>query len=92
MTLSVIPDAAREVELAHTSSQYAGEYCCYLGIAFALMFSSEDTIDDAIVICQTCRHGGHASHVMDWFFDGDGTQSHATCAVANCDCQCADNM
>ncbi|KAF8917059.1 hypothetical protein CPB85DRAFT_1431673 [Mucidula mucida] len=74
MTLSVIPDAAREVELAHTSAQYA------------------DTIDDAIVICQTCRHGGHASHVMDWFFDGDGTQSHATCAVANCDCQCADNM
>ncbi|OJA08210.1 hypothetical protein AZE42_08907 [Rhizopogon vesiculosus] len=24
-----------------------------------------DTIDEAIVICQTCRHGGHPSHILD---------------------------
>ncbi len=51
-----------------------------------------DTIDDAIVMCQTCRHGGHASHILDWFFGEDGGQYHATCAVANCDCTCANEF
>ncbi|KAJ6627385.1 hypothetical protein B0H10DRAFT_2161088 [Mycena sp. CBHHK59/15] len=48
---------------------------------------SKDTIDDAIVICQTCRHGGHASHILEWFFGEDGVRSHGLCAVANCDCR-----
>jgi len=51
-----------------------------------------DTIDDAIVICQTCRHGGHASHILEWFFDLDGERSHGVCAVADCDCRCADEF
>ncbi|KAK0452344.1 hypothetical protein EV421DRAFT_1768424 [Armillaria borealis] len=74
MTLSVIPDGARDVELARSQAQYT------------------DTIDDAIVMCQTCRHGGHASHILDWFFGEDGGQYHATCAVANCDCTCANEF
>ncbi|CAK5276104.1 unnamed protein product [Mycena citricolor] len=59
----------------------------------AEMFYStvKDTIDDAILICQTCKHGGHASHIMDWFFGEDG-RSHGLCAVANCDCRCADEF
>ncbi|OAD70468.1 hypothetical protein PHYBLDRAFT_182399 [Phycomyces blakesleeanus NRRL 1555(-)] len=32
--------------------------------------------------CQTCRHGGHAVHMEDWF------QKHSTCPVSNCICQC----
>ncbi|EPQ56887.1 hypothetical protein GLOTRDRAFT_115046 [Gloeophyllum trabeum ATCC 11539] len=52
----------------------------------------EDTIDDAIVICQTCRHGGHASHLLEWFCSGDGTRTHRTCPVADCNCQCADRL
>ncbi|KAF8893606.1 hypothetical protein BD779DRAFT_1609907 [Infundibulicybe gibba] len=52
----------------------------------------KDTIDDAIVICQTCRHGGHASHLLDWFFGKDGSRSHGVCAVADCDCRCADEF
>ncbi|KAJ7179577.1 hypothetical protein C8R46DRAFT_1074139 [Mycena filopes] len=52
----------------------------------------KDTIDDAIVICQTCRHGGHASHILDWFFGDDGLRSHGLCAVANCDCRCTDEF
>ncbi|KAG0743717.1 hypothetical protein G6F63_007654 [Rhizopus arrhizus] len=32
--------------------------------------------------CQTCRHGGHAVHMFDWF------QKHTTCPVSNCSCQC----
>ncbi|KAJ7895961.1 hypothetical protein B0H14DRAFT_3081117 [Mycena olivaceomarginata] len=72
MTLSIVPDAARDVELAYSPVK--------------------DTIDDAIVICQTCRHGGHASHILDWFFGDDGVRSHGLCAVANCDCRCADEF
>ncbi|ESK97742.1 wd repeat protein [Moniliophthora roreri MCA 2997] len=54
-----------------------------------------DTIDEAIVICQTCRHGGHASHIIGWFFgesaeDGDG--GHDVCPVADCDCRCANQF
>ena len=54
--------------------------------------SASDTIDDAIVICQTCRHGGHASHILEWFFGEDGIRSHGTCAVADCNCRCADEF
>ncbi|KAK7061340.1 zinc-ribbon-16 domain-containing protein [Favolaschia claudopus] len=72
MTLSIVPDAARDVELTYSPDK--------------------DTIDDAIVICQTCRHGGHASHILDWFFGDDGVRSHGLCAVANCDCSCADEI
>ncbi|GAA6007441.1 hypothetical protein JCM11491_004164 [Sporobolomyces phaffii] len=32
--------------------------------------------------CQRCRHGGHATHLLEWFERSD------TCAVAGCDCQC----
>ncbi|KAJ6543876.1 hypothetical protein B0H19DRAFT_289302 [Mycena capillaripes] len=72
MTLSIVPDAARDVELAYSPVK--------------------DTIDDAIVICQTCRHGGHASHILEWFFGDDGLRSHGLCAVANCDCRCTDEF
>ncbi|KAI0032699.1 hypothetical protein K488DRAFT_49368 [Vararia minispora EC-137] len=53
----------------------------------------KDTIDDAIVFCQTCRHGGHASHILEWFYGGDdGALSHAICAVADCTHRCAEEM
>ncbi|KIY67134.1 hypothetical protein CYLTODRAFT_376717 [Cylindrobasidium torrendii FP15055 ss-10] len=74
MSLSIIPDIAREMQLRKNPTAEA------------------DTLEDAIVMCQTCRHGGHASHIMDWFFVGNGAQSHTTCAVASCDCPCADQM
>jgi hypothetical protein len=32
--------------------------------------------------CQTCRHGGHATHIMEWF------QSHKVCPVTDCHCHC----
>ncbi|KAI7903729.1 uncharacterized protein BX663DRAFT_507393 [Cokeromyces recurvatus] len=32
--------------------------------------------------CQTCRHGGHAIHMFEWF------QKHSICPVSNCTCQC----
>jgi len=32
--------------------------------------------------CQSCRHGGHASHLAAWF------KSHDVCPVAGCRCRC----
>lgn len=33
--------------------------------------------------CQTCRHGGHAGHMIDWF------SAHQVCPVTGCTCRCA---
>lgn len=55
--------------------------------------SFRETIDDAIIICQTCRHGGHASHILQWFLAEDGlTPVRETCPVASCDCKCANDF
>jgi len=32
--------------------------------------------------CQTCRHGGHADHLLEWF------ESHSVCPVTGCACKC----
>ncbi|XP_054158947.1 GATOR complex protein MIOS-B-like [Oppia nitens] len=32
--------------------------------------------------CQTCRHGGHANHIIQWF------NEHINCPVAGCECKC----
>ncbi|KAH9859133.1 hypothetical protein C2E23DRAFT_717088, partial [Lenzites betulinus] len=50
--------------------------------------------EEALVFCQTCRHGGHASHINDWFY-GDGgaaTRAHGTCPIAGCECRCSDEI
>ncbi|KAF8167441.1 hypothetical protein B0H34DRAFT_645099 [Crassisporium funariophilum] len=74
MTLSIVHDAAREVDLGELTSTHS------------------DTFDDAIVICQTCRHGGHAVHILEWFLGEDGRRTHDICPVADCNCRCADEF
>jgi len=32
--------------------------------------------------CQTCRHGGHAEHITEWFTE------HSECPVTGCQCKC----
>ncbi|BES96654.1 missing oocyte, meiosis regulator, homolog (Drosophila) [Nesidiocoris tenuis] len=32
--------------------------------------------------CQTCRHGGHSKHIIQWFED------HQECPVTGCTCRC----
>lgn len=32
--------------------------------------------------CQSCKHGGHAHHIADWF------ATHSVCPVTDCSCQC----
>ncbi|KAL5112306.1 GATOR complex protein MIOS [Taenia crassiceps] len=47
------------------------------------------------VWCQACRHGGHASHIFDWFYGGSGGSGIALspnlieCPVNGCLCHCA---
>lgn len=33
--------------------------------------------------CQTCRHGGHAAHMDNWF------KKHVECPVTGCTCPCS---
>ena len=52
-----------------------------------MTFFFSDTIDDAFLFCQTCRHGGHASHIMEWFY-GEGSDGERRCPIADCECSC----
>ena len=36
-----------------------------------------------MVWCQSCRHGGHADHMREWF------ERHDECPVSGCACRCA---
>lgn len=40
------------------------------------------SFDDFWCWCQSCRHGGHASHLAEWF------SSKTVCPVAECMCHC----
>eukprot|EP01135_Chromosphaera_perkinsii_P001387 Nk52_evm4s166 gene=Nk52_evmTU4s166 len=42
--------------------------------------------DDWFTWCQVCRHGGHASHLLEWF------EKHDTCPVSQCTCKCANSV
>ncbi|KAM7541532.1 hypothetical protein Aperf_G00000038674 [Anoplocephala perfoliata] len=52
------------------------------------------------VWCQSCRHGGHAGHIFNWFYGGDKRRGSAgggaplssdliECPVNGCSCHCA---
>lgn len=38
--------------------------------------------DEWLTWCQTCRHGGHAQHMLHWF------STHTVCPVTGCACKC----
>ncbi|KAF9483146.1 hypothetical protein BDN70DRAFT_800339 [Pholiota conissans] len=79
LTLSIVHDAAREVDLGWIR-------------LLADFFFGLDTFDDAIVICQTCRHGGHAAHILEWFEGEEPGRRHDICPVSDCDCRCAEEF
>ena len=100
MTLNIASDPARDAYLLHTGPKGMGD-----SIPDSFMTDRavpEDTISEAIVFCQTCRHGGHASHIMEWFFGDNrerdengqerGGRTHDVCPVPDCDCVCASEM
>ena len=92
MTLSMTPDADRNLELLNTQAAFKGMTPQYISVVTDMTFARADTIDDAIVICQTCRHGGHASHILDWFFGEEGSRARGVCPIADCDCHCGDEF
>ncbi|KAH7339923.1 hypothetical protein B0J17DRAFT_657328 [Rhizoctonia solani] len=70
----------------------SGPLCDFLRDSeLSQMDTIHDTFDDALVFCQTCRHGGHAVHIMEWFFGSEEseTSGHRECPVADCTCNCA---
>lgn len=68
------------------------EVCVCCKVLVFLFSLTMPKADDAVVICQACRHGGHATHITEWFWTEDGRRNHETCPVANCDCRCADEF
>ena len=40
-------------------------------------------IDEALVWCQSCRHGGHYKHIVEWFME------YTECPVSDCQCECS---
>ena len=40
-------------------------------------------IDEALVWCQSCRHGGHYKHIVEWFME------YNECPVSDCQCECS---
>eukprot|EP00300_Choanocystis_sp_HF-7_P027442 c32551_g1_i1.p1 GENE.c32551_g1_i1~~c32551_g1_i1.p1 ORF type:complete len:792 (+),score=109.86 c32551_g1_i1:103-2478(+) len=45
--------------------------------------AGSSVFDQWFTWCQTCRHGGHAAHMDEWFM------SHSQCPVSECECHCA---
>ncbi|XP_067022252.1 GATOR2 complex protein MIOS-A-like [Acropora muricata] len=43
---------------------------------------SVNPIKNWLTWCQSCRHGGHSDHIIDWF------KAHAECPVTGCGCHC----
>lgn len=43
--------------------------------------TTSSPFDSWFTWCQSCRHGGHAKHMMEWF------QSHSECPVTDCKCK-----
>lgn len=39
--------------------------------------------EEGMIWCQNCKHGGHFSHMMEWFLE------FKTCAVTDCPCECS---
>ncbi|CAG0885536.1 unnamed protein product [Cyprideis torosa] len=46
------------------------------------ILDNDDSIGSWFCWCQTCRHGGHAAHLMVWF------SKHSRCPVSGCPCRC----
>ncbi|KAL4501630.1 hypothetical protein ABPG72_018681 [Tetrahymena utriculariae] len=40
-------------------------------------------LEEGIVWCQSCNHGGHYKHILEWFQDFD------ICPVSDCSCKCS---
>ena len=58
-----------------------------LFVSITNIFASQDAklsvFSSWFTWCQTCRHGGHAGHVIEWFLE------HVECPVTGCTCKCA---
>jgi len=50
----------------------------------ALTQQESSATDSWFSWCCSCNHGGHLSHIRDWF------KEYAVCPASGCDCRCID--
>ncbi|GAA6060892.1 hypothetical protein JCM10212_000175 [Sporobolomyces blumeae] len=55
---------------------------CCICLTRPSIHSFEGNGSSMLAWCSRCRHGGHATHVLEWF------ERSEVCAVAGCDCMC----
>ncbi|KAG5872709.1 hypothetical protein JTB14_008803 [Gonioctena quinquepunctata] len=55
----------------------------YMGTTTNESSSKSTPFDEWFTWCQTCRHGGHAGHLCEWF------REHQECPVSGCNCRCS---
>ncbi len=89
MSIGIPDDDIRNLELSEIPGK-GGTVGFSIQVRWRMTFHHADTANDAMVFCQTCRHGGHSGHILDWFLgpNGDGN-GHEVCPVADCDCRCS---
>ena len=90
MSIGIPDDDIRNLELSEIPGKRGITRFSTSWICCKMTFDRIDTANDAMVFCQTCRHGGHSGHILDWFLgpNGDGN-GHEVCPVADCDCRCS---
>ncbi|KAH9267830.1 hypothetical protein BASA84_000517 [Batrachochytrium salamandrivorans] len=69
------------VETGHSKNTVTSEQAGFNSVSN----SQEQTatmINSWFTWCQSCKHGGHTGHILDWF------KGHTMCPVADCTCQC----
>ena len=45
--------------------------------------TSNQVLSNWLIWCQTCKHGGHAQHITEWFLN------FTVCPVSDCPCECS---
>ena len=48
-----------------------------------LDIKQNQSIGNWMTWCQSCKHGGHAQHMSEWF------QTNTVCPVGSCKCECS---
>ncbi|OAF64692.1 hypothetical protein A3Q56_07567, partial [Intoshia linei] len=88
--LGVKTDDKKEFDNEHDSTIHTNKF------SFRQMYGKDDLPDESeestvkkfsptdisVTWCRRCRHGGHTSHLIDWFKENE------KCSVSNCSCTC----
>ncbi|RNF21520.1 uncharacterized protein Tco025E_03322 [Trypanosoma conorhini] len=83
-----LPDAAAQIATPATPQQRLSAYPLlssdrrHCSVCSSLVPLWWQCAQDSLAWCTACRHGGHASHLQEWFL------THRKCPVSGCSCRC----